>query len=178
MKSLDLADSSEEREPDILIGSDYYWSVVTGEIVREERDPVAVHTKLGWILSGPVSFSGNDISPSVITHAYKVNSSPSLKELDNTLKTFWDLESIGMTDTEVSVYEQFSSNVIFKNGRYEVNLPRRDQCLSLPDNLSLSQKRLLSLLKCLRREPSVLKDYDSIIQQQIKLGIVEVVENP
>ena len=34
LKSLDLADSSKEREPDILIGSDYYWSVVTGEIVR------------------------------------------------------------------------------------------------------------------------------------------------
>ena len=48
----------------------------------------------------------------------------------------------------------------------------------LPDNLPLSQKRLLSLLKRLRREPSILKDYDSIIQQQRKLGIVEVVEDP
>ena len=89
LKSLDLADSSKEREPDILIGTDYYWSVVTGEIVRgKERDPVAVHTKLGWILSGPVSFSSNDISPSLTTHVYKVESSPSLRELDNTLKTF------------------------------------------------------------------------------------------
>ena len=125
-----------------------------------------------------MSFSSNDISPSLTTHVYKVESSPSLRELDNTLKTFWDLESIGITDSEVSVYEQFSSNISFKNGRYEVNLPWRDLCLSLPDNLPLSQKRLLSLLKRLRREPSVLKDYDSIIQQQIKLGIVEVVEDP
>ena len=54
----------------------------------------------------------------------------------------------------------------------------RDSCLSLPDNLPLSQKRLLSLLKRLRREPSILKNYDSIIQQQIKIAIVEVVEDP
>ena len=51
----------------------------------------------------------------------------------------------------------------------------RDSCLSLPP---LSQKQLLSLLKRLRREPSILKNYDSIIQQQIKIGIVEVVEDP
>ena len=38
-----------------LIGSDYYWSVVTGETVRGGVDgPVAVHTRLGWILSGPI----------------------------------------------------------------------------------------------------------------------------
>ena len=39
LKSLDLADSSKEWEPDILIGSDYYWSVVTGEIVRGKERP-------------------------------------------------------------------------------------------------------------------------------------------
>ena len=40
LKSLDLADSSGEREPDTLIGSDYYWSVVTGEIHQARMDLV------------------------------------------------------------------------------------------------------------------------------------------
>ena len=40
---------------DILIGSDYYWQLVTGSICRGTSGPVAVHTKLGWVLSGPSS---------------------------------------------------------------------------------------------------------------------------
>ena len=50
---LDLADSAEldSRLPvDILIGCDHYWDLVTG---RGKDGLVAIHTKLGWVLSGP-----------------------------------------------------------------------------------------------------------------------------
>ena len=50
---LDLADISEEEtlEVDMLIGSDFYWEFVTGEIFRGQSGPVAVRTTLGWVLS-------------------------------------------------------------------------------------------------------------------------------
>ena len=54
---------------------------------------------------------------------------------------------------------------------------RRDPYLSIPDNLLLSQRRLLSLLKRLKRDPDILREYNAIIQQQLKAGIVEVVES-
>ena len=135
LKSLELVDSSEAGEPDILIGSDYYWSIVTGEIVRGgDREPVAVRTKLGWILSGPVSFNCDEQSSAgLITHVLRVDCSPSLKDLDNTLRKFWELESLGVVDSEVSVYEQFGSNITLRNGRYEVCLPWRDPYLSIPN---------------------------------------------
>ena len=179
LKSLELVNSSEAGEPDILIGSDYYWSIVTGEIVRGgDREPVAVRTKLGWILSGPVSFNCDEQSSAgLITHVLRVDCSPSLKDLDNTLRKFWELESLGVVDSEVSVYEQFGSNITLRNGRYEVYLPWRDPYLSIPDNLLLSQRRLLSLLKRLKRDPDILREYHAIIQQQLKAGIVEVVES-
>ena len=38
---------------DVLIGSDYYWYLVTGAVVpKEYGGPTAIHTKLEWVLSG------------------------------------------------------------------------------------------------------------------------------
>ena len=56
---LRLADYCAEGETlnvDILVGSDYYWTLVTGHTIRGTRGPTALHTKLGWVLSGPVSY--------------------------------------------------------------------------------------------------------------------------
>ena len=38
---------------DVLNGADYYWELVTGHMSQCEDGPVAVHTQLGWVLSGP-----------------------------------------------------------------------------------------------------------------------------
>ena len=67
-------------------------------------------------------------------------------------------------------------NVSFNNGRYCVRLPWKSPCVMLPDNFDLSQKRLFNLLKRLRQTPHILTQYDEIIQEQIRRGIVEVVD--
>ena len=57
LSDLELADpieSKESLEVDVLIGSDIYWNVITGKVVRGESGPIAIHSKVGWILSGPV----------------------------------------------------------------------------------------------------------------------------
>ena len=47
--------ASEENLPvDILIGGDQYWNIPNGKIRRGTRGPVAMNTKFGWTLSGPV----------------------------------------------------------------------------------------------------------------------------
>ena len=53
---LDLADFSESSSclsVDLLVGCDHYWDLVMGSICRGEKGPTAIHTKLGWVLSGP-----------------------------------------------------------------------------------------------------------------------------
>ena len=55
---LELADSddgSDVLEVDMLIGSDWYWSLVTGKVIRGRTGPMAVQSKVGWILSGPTT---------------------------------------------------------------------------------------------------------------------------
>ena len=57
LSGLSLADTTDEcdrLEIDILLGSDYYWTLLTGEVRRGPSGPVGVQTELGWVLSGPV----------------------------------------------------------------------------------------------------------------------------
>ena len=65
-----------------------------------------------------------------------------------------------------------------KNGRYQVSLPWKDVHSPLPDNYQLALKRLRGLRHHLLQQPALLKEYDAIIQDQVKQGIVEVITDP
>ena len=55
LSQLEFADSYDDSplKVDILIGSNYYWDLMMGEIHRGITGPVAINTRLGWVLSGP-----------------------------------------------------------------------------------------------------------------------------
>ena len=88
------------------------------------------------------------------------------ENLDETLRTFWDLETYGIRSDEQSVLEEFSQKIQFKEGGYEVRLPWKDSHSPLPTNYDLSLKRLLGLLCRLKEHPRVLQEYSSTIQSQ------------
>ena len=98
--------------------------------------------------------------------------------LDSVLKRFWDLESLGIVSDEPSVYEKIMEGIIFNNMRYEVRLLWKDEHTILPDNYELSETRLRGLMRRLKQDPQVLKEYDTVIREQINNGIVEIVEEP
>ncbi|XP_065891704.1 uncharacterized protein [Dysidea avara] len=185
LANLDFADYScdgDQLEVDMLIGVDNYWKLVTGKLVNRGDGPTAVHTRLGWVLSGPVEglLSQNTSCKLVSTHVLKVDGyvpQESERSLDRTLKSFWDLESLGIREGEVDVYEQFQKEICFKNGRYEVNLPWKEATPTLPSHYELSLKRLTGLLRRLRQSPDVLRRYDDVIKEQLAAGIVEVVKD-
>ena len=57
LQELDLADcphlEDDSDARDVLIGADHYWDIFTGDITREGDGPVAISSRLGWLLSGP-----------------------------------------------------------------------------------------------------------------------------
>ena len=56
LKDLNLADSGTKEEIDMLIGFDFYWSLVTGKVkMGKTGEPVAIETKFGWVLNGPLN---------------------------------------------------------------------------------------------------------------------------
>ena len=73
--------------------------------------------------------------------------------LDDHLKRFWKLESLGVTGDETSVYEKFVQQIRHNGQRYEVSLPRKEHYRPLPDHYHLCHKRLINLLSRLRQSP-------------------------
>ena len=166
LTGLELADSGDSHdmlEVDVLIGSDWYWSFVTGRVIKGTSEPTAIHTKVGWILSGPV---GDQVVVNLTltsTHALRVDTFMAEPSLDDQLKKFWELESLGIPKDESSVYERFLQQISFDGRRYEVSLPWKEYHPPLPDHYELCRKRLEGLLKRLKQSPQLFAEYDKIL---------------
>ena len=143
----DWADQGSGLEVDILIGSNYYWDLVTGAVSKSTDGPTAIQTKLGWVLLGPIAIGGsNQCSMNLVTtHVLRVDTQPD--PLNDQLRAFWELESLGIQPNEKTMYDDCNSNIKFREGRYEISLPWKQFHQPLPDNYNLSQQRLCSLLK-------------------------------
>ena len=189
LQGLQLADNTvSESDPEItiLIGSDQIWNFINGSTVRGQSGPIALESKLGYILSGPVENVPRRIHDLLVnlavTHVLKaiatVESSDTLctQTLDNKTKEFFYLETIGIKPNETSVYEHFLDSIRFDGQKYVVKLPFRESAPLLPDNYQLSVKRLNSMLSRLRKQPELLKEYDEIVRNQTKKGILEDVD--
>ena len=181
LQELELADSAESPDSiDILIGSDHYWDFVTGETIRGDFGPIAVRSKLGWLLSGPTNNSQNEtnvVSNLVISGGpHLSNGATESDEMADMLKRFWDVESLGIVDTDCeSELVKRKGEITFNGSHYEVDLPWKDDCLPRSNNYGMCVTRLRSLHSKLKCEPNLLKEYDNIIQEQRKNRIVEIV---
>ena len=181
---LELTDSSNPTSGlpiDLLVGADYYWKLVTGNVCCGEGGPTVVHTKLGWVLSSPSSpgNSENSLVNLSVTHVLHTETDLNTDcALDNQLSAFWELESFGVTGNKNSVLEEFEERIHFTGERYEVSLPWKTPCSSLSPNYTLCQDRLKGLLRRLKQNPEIMSEYDSIIRGQLQQGIVELVDTP
>ena len=91
----DLEDvcQNETLEVDLLIGSDFYWEFVMGETIQGDNGPVAINTTLGWVLSGPTGVAEKEESAVSLVNAHTLwVEGITNKDLDNTLRSFWELE--------------------------------------------------------------------------------------
>ena len=179
LMDLDLADGGERvgMTIDLLIGADHYWSMVSGKVRRGETGPIALDTRVGWVLSGPIENNATEqsIVGFINTHALQVHTLPESTDVNEGLRRFWELESIGINPVEESVHSKFTQAIAFKNGRYEVSLPWRAGCKDLPENYDLCVKRLYGLQRRLQQDPSLCQAYDEVIREQLRNGIIEQV---
>ena len=67
-------------------------------------------------------------------------------------------------------------SISYQNGRYIVNLPWKYDHGDVPNHLMLCESQLRSLLRKLQHKPDLLLEYDKIIQDQLKDGMVEIVD--
>ena len=182
LSGLDMADVPDHEEGmsiNLLIGLDYYWNFVTGKTRHGQEGPVAIHSKVGWMLSGvvPNTTASTQRHGLLTAHVLKSDTTQSSSEdLDEVLRSFWKLESLGVECSEDSVLDSFSQTIQYNEGRYEVTLPWKDSHPELPTNYELSYTRLQGLLRRLKRDPDILNEYDAIIGSQLQQEIIEEVK--
>ena len=169
---------------DVLIGSDYYWDIITGGVACGDDKLVAFSSKFGWLLSGPTKgdsgTSHSTTSDLIVQKPYDfMESQNQATELANSLNRFWDIESAGITETsrKVNEDEQFLRFIKFDKdeGRYEVDLPWREQTCKQSDNFDLCVTRLNCLKARLKKDEELLQEYDSFFKAQLEAGIIELV---
>ena len=91
------------------------------------------------------------------------------------------METLGIKENEVSVYDKFLDDVQFINGRYEVSLPFKENRPFVEDNYVLSEKRLRRLKNNLEkiledkyeRRPTLYLDIISWLESKLTDNTVE-----
>ncbi|XP_057299451.1 uncharacterized protein LOC130630070 [Hydractinia symbiolongicarpus] len=180
LQGLRLADQnfSDDLHVDILIGADYYWNFFTKTVLRSSSGgPVAMGSKLGFILSGPVStVSTTPVTANMAcTHSLLImkETQSDYEILNENVNKFFNLECLGISSEEPSIYDKFTDEIKFKDHHYEVRLLVKGDKMFIEDNYSLAKDRLRSQFNKLKNNTELLKTYDDIFKEQLDSGIIE-----
>ncbi|XP_064488324.1 uncharacterized protein LOC135400416 [Ornithodoros turicata] len=169
----------------VLIGSDFYWSVVTGRTERLGDRMCAVETMFGWVVQGvnsssslPAPMCGNTVA---LFLGYFNIACGDEKVIDPS--EMWRLDAISITDSahsqateERTAFDQFQSAVYKEEGRYVVPLMVKAPYLLSTTNRPVAEARLQRQLKRFEAHPDVLREYDRTISEYFNEGHAERVQ--
>ncbi|GFX58375.1 integrase catalytic domain-containing protein [Trichonephila clavipes] len=134
----------------------------------------STETEFGWIAGGRLQGTNtNNFS----CYFLKDNDS-----VDDTLKLFFELESLGIKDDpcyrkDDQAMNIFKETVQYNNNRYVVELPFRKHWNELSNNISVAKQRFQSLWGRLRRDKTLYTQYKETIQDYLNQGIIEKVND-
>ena len=165
--------SANKFEITLLIGADFYWNIVQDKVICG-NGPSTVESKIGYLLSGPLSPSHSDADVDVLHMA--------VTQCDDT--RFWDVEQIGTSSNKHSQtadtdqIKNFIDSLVRRdtNGSYVVGFPWKTDHPPLPSNRNVCEKRARSLAHKLAQTPELLKTYGAIITEQISRGFIERIQ--
>lgn len=170
--------AEENFEISLLIRADYYWDIVQNRVVHGQG-PTAVQSKIGYLLSGPISHSQSNRTRYGAATMMNVIASHTQEEYN--LEKIWEIESLGVTANNKSIensdwmktYQQTS--ISLNDQKYYAKLPWKNEHKPLPSNYVVAKKRTESVIRRHAKEPALLRKYGEIIAEQEKHGFVEKV---
>ena len=185
---LNLADkrlSEQNRRIDLFVGNDYLYDIIVGDVIRGSSGPVAISSKLGWIISGKTPGSlestgcNNIYSNLILETSIGQPFVNECHEIKQTLLEFWKHETSGIDGENrkpqalagQSTEEPF--DITFNGQRYQVSLPWKVDVSNLNDDYNLAFKRLKSLHCRLKQNPELFSEYDNIFKDQLANGVIE-----
>ncbi|XP_074661993.1 uncharacterized protein LOC141914638 [Tubulanus polymorphus] len=167
---------------DVLIGADYYWSIV-GDNTVKGYGPTAVSSRIGYLLSGPIPshtlLTGVRNSTVLNVSCVRNMDLNSHRGEEVSLQSFWDLETIGIKDDASLIknrglaYSDYIKThlTVDSDGRYTAKLPWKESHAPLPDNRHVAEARTRSMIRRLSAEMRTV--YDAIIEEQLSRDFIE-----
>ena len=97
------------------------------------------------------------------------------------LEDFWALETVEIKDPSTitddnKAFSEFNKSIQLVKGRYQVGWLWREENPNLLNNYKLLYGRLASIVNRLKENPETMKQYNNIIEGQVKKGIIEKIE--
>ncbi len=194
LKGYNLADIPSESgssiDIDILIGMDLYWQLIEPNIKELDTGLYLVKSRLGWLITGRIATGNDDSNHNMTMISHDMDIIPTPPESDYSpspgtnnepsLTKFWRMETLGiqqeemLNDDQLAV-EHFNRTVKYlpEEKRYQVSWPWNGDANTLPDNYQLAFCRLQSVYKNISKQNGLLKEYHDIIQNQVRMNIIE-----
>ena len=169
----------ETKNIDVLIGLDYYYNFILGNIRRRNtNEPVAIQSTLGWILSGHYQNNITNVNFNQ-THFFFIQSNKVSDTLciENEVKHLWDIESVGIDKENYDVYKSFENELKFENNRYCAKLLFKPLDDVISDNFNVAKSRLKSLERKFENDPTLFDNYSAVINDYKSQGIIEEVSD-
>ncbi|XP_055628587.1 uncharacterized protein LOC129770031 [Toxorhynchites rutilus septentrionalis] len=174
--------SYENACPRILIGLD---NLNLGHPLKckegQSQEPIGVKTRLGWTVYGSC-VSEDAAEHSVNYHSLQICQCNQYndEDLHRTVKSFFSLESIGITKPERPLQSQddqralmlLESLTIFRDGRYETGLLFKYDNVRLPNNKEMALKRWQCLDRRMKHDRALAEAVNAKIEDHIEKGYI------
>ena len=155
----------------IILGASDFAKIKMGTCPRVDQigEPFAEQLKMGWVIMLPDRES--DIVSALFT-----------KTFVNDHEKLYDTDVLGLKESHYKiddyVYDKFKKQLKRdKEGWCETGLAQKEGNLPLGNNRNESSGRLKSLVRSLKRDSEIHKAYDTVIQEQIQIKVIERVSN-
>ncbi|XP_054724348.1 uncharacterized protein LOC129234379 [Uloborus diversus] len=164
------SDVGLESEINVLLGSNFLWKIQKGIVENFTKELYVVETIFGHTVQGRTDSNKRDVN------CLRV----SVGNINTQLKSFWDLESLGIIEknegntANLDAVKEFQANSKFVNGRYEARLLWKDSRELLGNNLEVAKVRFSNLENKLLKNNSLFEDYNSILRDQFDQGIIQL----
>ncbi|GFQ96032.1 DUF1758 domain-containing protein [Trichonephila clavata] len=164
----------EAKEIHALLNADIFFRIIKDNVYKVNEELLFRETEFGWVTGGRLQETKtNNFS----CYLFKDNYS-----IEETLKLFFELESLGIKDDpcyreDDQAMNVFKETVQNNNNWYVVELPFLKHWNELSDNFSVAKQRFHSLWRRLKRDKTLYTQYKETIQDYLNQGIIEKVKN-
>lgn len=173
-KELPLADYNRVK-PKMIISLTHAFLTVPVEIPRcpDGNGPIAVRTRLGWVVYGPTGQDNNDVKNVFLTNQQGNNST-----MEKMMKQYFEVESclVKLEAKPVMAKREEKALIILKSttkyceGRYECGLLWKTEDKSFPDSYGSACKRLQLVENKFKANPKFENEYRAKMQHILKNG--------